>query len=221
MHLVWDWNGTLLNDLDLVVNATNEVFVVAGGAPISADEHRRRFRRPISDFYGEMLGRVLADEEFAELDRVFHDAYNGGLPACGLVADALAALRAWTGSQSLLSMWFHDELVRTVDRHGLTGRFNRVDGQRVTPGGGLLYKAEHLAAHLAALGVPGERAVLIGDSIDDAQAAASVGAGCVLYSGGFTDPGRLRASGAPVADTLVEAVALANEAVRSSHYLGG
>jgi len=41
------------------------------------------------------------------------------------------------------------------------------------------------------------------------DAAASVGARCVLYTGGFTDPAKLRAYGVPVADTLLEAVALA------------
>lgn len=216
MHLVWDWNGTLLNDLDLVVSATNEAFVSAGAPPISADEHRRRFRRPIAEFYAEALGHTLDHEEFARLDRIFHDAYQAGLPTCALVPDAVAALRAWPGTQSLLSMWFHHELVLTVDRHGLTSHFSRVDGQRVLPGGGLIFKAEHLARHLGELGVPGEQAVLIGDSLDDADAADAVGAACVLYGGGFTDPKRLRASGRPVADTLVGAVALATAALSSA-----
>jgi phosphoglycolate phosphatase-like HAD superfamily hydrolase len=51
--------------------------------------------------------------------------------------------------------------------------------------------------------------VMIGDSIDDADAAESVGGTAVLYTGGFTDPARLRESGRPVADTLVEAVKMA------------
>ncbi|HEY2948221.1 MAG TPA: HAD hydrolase-like protein [Micromonosporaceae bacterium] len=216
MHLVWDWNGTLLNDLDLVVRATNEAFVSVGAAPISADEHRRRFRRPIAEFYAEAAGRTLDDAEFVRLDRIFHEAYLAGLPTCALVSDAVVALRAWPGTQSLLSMWFHHELVPTVDRHGLTSHFTRVDGQRVLLGGGLIFKAEHLARHLAALGVPGEQAVLIGDSLDDAHAADAVGAACVLYGGGFTDPDRLRASGRPVANTLVAAVALAEAALSSA-----
>ncbi|HEY3008268.1 MAG TPA: HAD hydrolase-like protein [Micromonosporaceae bacterium] len=216
MHLVWDWNGTLLNDLELVVCATNEAFLSSGAPPISADEHRRRFRRPIAEFYAEALGRTLDGEEFARLDRIFHDSYQAGLPTCALVFDAVAALRAWTGTQSLLSMWFHHELVSVVERHGLSGYFSRVDGQRVLLGGGLPFKAEHLARHLAALGVPGEQAVLIGDSVDDADAAAAVGAACVLYGGGFTDPDRLRATGRPVADTLVGAVALAAAALSSA-----
>jgi phosphoglycolate phosphatase-like HAD superfamily hydrolase len=216
MHLVWDWNGTLLNDLELVVCATNEAFVSVGAPPISAAEHRRRFRRPISEFYAEALGRALDDDEFARLDRIFHASYQAGLPECRLVADALTALGAWVGTQSLLSMWFHHELVPTVAQHGLTKHFTRVDGQPVRPGGGLIFKAEHLAAHLAALGVPAERTVLIGDSVDDADAATAVGAACVLYGGGFTDSERLRRTGRPVADTLVDAVTVAVAAVAST-----
>jgi phosphoglycolate phosphatase-like HAD superfamily hydrolase len=85
--------------------------------------------------------------------------------------------------------------------------FTRIDGLRTEVGGDL--KAGHLARHLAELGIPGDRAVLIGDSLDDGAAADSVGAASVLYTGGFTDPARLRASGRPVADTLVAAVRLA------------
>jgi phosphoglycolate phosphatase-like HAD superfamily hydrolase len=206
-HLVWDWNGTLLNDLSLVVASTNAAFASVGGAPVSAHEHRVRFRRPVSDFYAEVLGRTIDAEEFGRLDKIFHDAYRTGLTTCELAADAVTAMRSWTGSQSLLSMWFHDELVPTIETYGLTGMFRQVDGLRSGVGGD--HKAAHLVRHLDALGIAGSSAVLIGDSIDDGDAASSVGARCVLYTGGFTDPDRLRASGLPVADSLTEAVALA------------
>lgn len=203
-HLVWDWNGTLLDDLTLVVEATNAAFAQVGGPSVSADEHRRDFRRPIVDYYSFTLGRPVDEEEYHLLDGTFHESYRRGVETCALTADALAALSAWTGSQSLLSMWFHHELVPTVTRYGLTERFARVDGLRATVGGG--FKSEHLVAHLAGLGIEGRDVVLIGDSIDDADAAVSVGGRAVLYTGGFTHPELLRASGYPVAETLVGAV---------------
>ena len=89
----------------------------------------------------------------------------------------------------------------------MAGLLARVDGLRSAIGGDR--KAIHLARHLDALDLPGESAVLIGDSVDDADAAESVGAACVLYTGGFTSAERLRATGRPVADTLTEAVHLA------------
>jgi phosphoglycolate phosphatase-like HAD superfamily hydrolase len=206
-HLVWDWNGTLLDDLTLVVAATNHAFSAVGGPVVDSDGHRRQFRRPIAEYYAEVLGRAVDAEEFGRLDTIFHDAYRMGLTTCSLAGDAAAAIKAWPGTQSLLSMWFHDELVPAVETYGLSGIFARIDGLRTAVGGG--FKAGHLAAHLTELDVPGEQVVLIGDSLDDAEAAASVGGVCVLYTGGFTDPDRLRASGLPVADTLRGAVELA------------
>ncbi|BFU42166.1 HAD family hydrolase [Krasilnikovia sp. MM14-A1004] len=206
-HLVWDWNGTLLDDLHLVVSSTNHAFAATGGRSVDTDEHRRRFRRPVAEFYAEILERAVDAEEFGRLDRIFHEAYRLGLTTASLAADAQAALTAWPGTQSLLSMWFHDELVPAIDTYGLAGVFARVDGLRTEVGGDL--KAGHLARHLSELGVAGTDVVLIGDSLDDASAAQSVGGVAVLYTGGFTDPARLRASGLPVADTLVEAVDIA------------
>lgn len=206
-HLVWDWNGTLLNDLEPVVEATNAAFALVGGPVVDADEHRRDFRRPIVDYYAYVLGRPIDAAEFVRLDRVFHDTYRTRLVDCALADDALEAINAWPDTQSLLSMFFHDELVPEVTRRGLVDRLARVDGLRAQVGGG--HKAEHLREHLAALNVAGEDTVLIGDSIDDAHAADEVGAAVVLYTGGFTDPEVLRASGYPVADTLIEAIKLA------------
>lgn len=207
MHLVWDWNGTLLDDLNLVVAATNASLAMVGGPAVTAEEHRRDFRRPIADYYASVLGCPVEQIDFVTLDGEFHRAYNEGLPSCQLSAGALAALTGWSGTQSLLSMWFHSDLVPVVSRLGLAPYFARVDGLRAQIGGG--FKAPHLKSHLERLGLDGPDCVLIGDSVDDADAALSVGAQVVLYTGGFTDPDRLRATGHPVADSLSEAVALA------------
>jgi len=206
-HLVWDWNGTLIDDLSVVISATNAVFASVGGPVITAEQHRREFRRPIVKYYARVLGRPVSADEFARLDKLFHDAYQAGLATCQLSAGARQALRAWPGTQSLLSMWFHSDLLPTVEAFGLTSHFTRIDGLPAAVGGG--HKAPHLAAHLAALQLAGEHVVLIGDTVDDAEAAAACGAACVLYAGGFTDPEQLRATGAPVAETLGAAVALA------------
>lgn len=208
-HLVWDWNGTLLDDLPVVVAATNAALAGAGGGPVTVPEHRRHFRRPIADYYAQVLGRPVDEDEFARLDKVFHDTYQAMLPGCRLTADAREAVALWAGPQSLLSMWHHADLVPTVDRFGLTRHFARVDGRRVPLGGAVDHKAPYLSRHLAAQRLDPATVVVIGDTVDDAHAAAAAGAGCVLYSGGFSDPELLRATGVPVVDSLVEAVELA------------
>jgi phosphoglycolate phosphatase-like HAD superfamily hydrolase len=206
-HLVWDWNGTLLDDLKLVVDATNACLASIGGPAITAEEHRRDFRRPILDYYAHVLQRPVDEVEFQLLDDAFHDAYRRGVAGVRLAPDALDAMAKWPGTQSLLSMFFHDELLVEVERHGLGARLVRVDGLPGTVGGHR--KATYLERHLAALSVDPAGVVLIGDSVDDGDAARAVGATAVLYAGGFTDPALLRATGLPVADSLLEAVTLA------------
>lgn len=205
-HIVWDWNGTLLDDLGLVVDATNASLALFGAGPVTADEHRRDFIRPITAYYEGVIGRPISAAEFENLDREFHAAYNAGAPHLGLTFGVPDLLAGYGPHQSLLSMWFHKDLVPAVSRHGLTDYFRRVDGLRATVGGG--HKAPLLKEHLAEMGLDPADVVLIGDSVDDADAAAAVGAGAVLYSGGFTHVDKLRAVGVPVVDTLEDAVKL-------------
>jgi phosphoglycolate phosphatase-like HAD superfamily hydrolase len=206
-HIVWDWNGTLLDDLTLVVEATNASLATLGAGPVTADEHRRDFIRPVQAYYEFVIGRDITDVEFQALDKAFHDTYHAGAPTIALTQGVRELLASYGHGQSLLSMWFHTQLVPAVDRYELTPYFRRVDGLRATVGGG--HKAPLLRAHLDGMGLRGEDVMLIGDSVDDAEAAASVGARAVLYSGGFTDVERLRKVGVPVVDTLEQAVALA------------
>jgi phosphoglycolate phosphatase-like HAD superfamily hydrolase len=118
--------------------------------------------------------------------------------------ELLAGWRSSGRSQSILSMYVHEELVPLVQGFGIEPHFIRVDG-RTGPSGGS--KAEHMVRHLASLnGVAPERTVVIGDAADDAVAALHVGARAVLYTGGSHSRVSLEAVGVPVVDTLEEAV---------------
>jgi len=209
-HLVWDWNGTLLDDLGLMVDAANAVLGSAGGPSLTVDEYQRGYRRPLASYYGELLGRSLGTAESRRLDRLAHEIYRDRLARCPLAPDAVDALDVWPGTQSLVSLFYHEELLGLVDRHGLTRHFSRVDGLHGELG--RTPKSGYLKTHLEALGIAGGDCVLIGDTLDDAASAKAVGAACVLYAGGFTHAERLAATGLPIATTLAEAVALARTA---------
>jgi phosphoglycolate phosphatase-like HAD superfamily hydrolase len=64
-----------------------------------------------------------------------------------------------------------------------------------------------MVRHLSLLtGVDPARTVVIGDAADDAVAARHAGAQAVLYTGGSHSRASLEGVGAPVVDTLAEAV---------------
>lgn len=180
-----------------------------GRESITLDHWRSVFSRPLLDCYQRLLGQPLDAAGWKRVDAVYHDHYRGLLPLCRLADDAPERLRAWGErgrTQSLLSMWYHDELVVLVDEFGLTELFSRIDGLREDSQGGS--KAAHLAAHLTALDLDPTDVVLIGDVVDDAEAAAHVGASCVLVTTGVMSRAKLEATGVPVADSITEALAL-------------
>jgi phosphoglycolate phosphatase-like HAD superfamily hydrolase len=206
-HIVWDWNGTLLADNDAVLSAVNAVCAGFGRAAITIDHWRETFSRPLVQCYERLLEQTLDAAAWSRIDTIYHDHYRGLLSLCKLADGVPDHLRAWSDlgrSQSLLSMWYHHELVDLVTQHGIVDLFARVDGLRERAQGGS--KATHLADHLAAQELDPADVVLIGDVVDDAEAAAYVGARCVLVTTGVMSRAKLEATGAPVVDSIPEAL---------------
>ncbi|KQX17424.1 phosphatase [Streptomyces sp. Root431] len=216
-HLVWDWNGTLLDDIGAVIGATNAAFAELGLEQITLERYRELYTVPVPKFYERLMGRLPTDAEWTVMDDAFHRHYWARAEGCGLTAGAAELLAARQDSgftQSLLSLAPHAELIPLVRRHGIAERFVRMDGRvdQSTDG-----KSGHMVRHLAALGAVGavaaDRVVVIGDAADDAVAAAHVGAKAVLYTGGSHSRASLERVGVPVVDSLAEAVAVAEELV--------
>ncbi|MFC0435094.1 HAD family hydrolase [Kutzneria buriramensis] len=183
-HIVWDWNGTLFGDSVALIEATIEAFVAAGLPAVTRERYQRHHTQPIPLFYNRLAGRELSDAEQEVLARHFQDAYVRRRDSIPLTSDAVDALRRWQGTgrtQSLLSMYPHEELLLLVDKAGIGGFFAAVDGLQGTERG---YKAPHLRRQLGKLGVNPSAVLLVGDSADDAAAARECGTQFRLYHAG-------------------------------------
>ena len=206
-HIVWDWNGTLFHDNAAIIGATNAAFVELGLEPITLEQYRELYCVPVPRFYERLMGRLPTDAEWEVMDETFHRHYTEHRVVCGLTDGVPGLLAEWASagrSQSILSMYGHDELVPLVRGFGIETHFIRVDGRTGPSGGG---KAEHMVRHMGALtGVDPTRTVVIGDAADDAIAALHVGARAVLYTGGSHIRASLEEVGVPVVDSLEEAV---------------
>lgn len=211
-HLVWDWNGTLLDDLPIVIEAVNRAIAPFGVNPIDATVYRDHYTRPVRHFYDRLFNRTVSDEEWLRLNTAFHETYfelASGVDLAPGAREAMTGLREAGWTQSLLSMSPQDWLDGIVDRLGLTGLFEIVDGLS-GPTGGL--KATHLEVHLEALEINGSQAVVVGDTPDDVAAARHVGAHPILFHGGSHHMEVLEAEGVPIAETILEAAGMAEEA---------
>ncbi len=211
-HIVWDWNGTLLDDLAVVVAAVNDTLATVDRHPITIEEYGAHYTRPVLLFYERLLGRPIQKEEWLSFDLAFHDSYRRRVETAALAKDARAAIAAAHEAgltQSLLSMYWHDELVPQVERFDLGDFLIRVDGLRGTPGDRKqAYLDGHIRSVAADLSRPIEPAevLVVGDALDDAAAAEALGLNCVLYNGGAHPLDQLVAAGVPVATSLMEAL---------------
>ncbi|GBE25294.1 phosphoglycolate phosphatase [bacterium BMS3Bbin02] len=216
-HIIWDWNGTLFDDLHIIVESVSACVAPFGRDSITEEDYRDHYTRPVSVFYENLMGRAITQDEWANIDNIFHETYRSLLHGANLAVDADAAIRLLSdqaGTQSILSMWWHSELVPFTAGFGMHDVMKRIDGNRDDTGA---LKADQMRAHVERLvadhGVVAADVVAVGDTFDDAAAARSVGVPIILYDGGSHHRRELEKVGVPVVSTLMEAVGIASSLV--------
>ncbi|KZK97500.1 Phosphoglycolate phosphatase [Pseudovibrio sp. Ad14] len=206
-HIVWDWNGTLLDDFEITAQYGIDYFAKAGLSGVTFEDVRQHHTRPFADYIKSLMGRAATESELATFYSDFSKVYEPAMYDLPLAPDAFHALETISGagkSQSILSMAPHEELVSLVRHNGIYEHFTRVDGARDLK---KHFKIDALKAHFDELGVEPASVCVIGDSIDDFDAANGLGASAVLVSTGMYSHDRLVTTGAPVATSLTGAVA--------------
>ena len=202
--ILWDWNGTLLDDAAWCVEVTNRMLARRGLPRMSLEKYRRVFSFPVEDYYRK-IGFDLEAESFADLSVEFIGLYGGkernytlhrGVPAALDLMDAKGVL------QAVLSASEQGNLEAQMAEFGLADRFAAVLGI------GDIYarsKLERGRCFLAQLGRP--RCLLIGDTTHDREVAQALGADCLLLAHGHQCREVLAGAGAPVLENLAELAA--------------
>jgi len=202
-YILWDWNGTLLDDTEAALATLNGMLARRGLPSIGMTWFRDNFRFPVRPFY-ESMGIQVGDDEWDALAREYHEDYLRRPKR--LAADARAALelaQAAGVGQCVVSALRQDLLENDVQTYDVGGFFAGLFGTNDLDGASKLAAARQAAATLG-----GARLAVIGDSRHDREAADAVGGVCVLQSGGTYTRARLEPFG-PVADSLTDAVRLA------------
>src|SRR4051812_22587342 len=86
-HVIWDWNGTLLDDAWLCVDVMNELLLQRGLPQITLADYAALFRFPVRDYY-TALGFDFEREPFERVGTAFIEGYAAREAACGLRAGA-------------------------------------------------------------------------------------------------------------------------------------
>ncbi|MCD8283165.1 MAG: HAD family hydrolase [Opitutae bacterium] len=205
-HVVWDWNGTLLDDFWLCLKALNDLLATRQKPPVSAEFYREIFDFPVIKAY-ERLGFELPPGEFEKISAFFMDIYEAHRWECTLHKGArrfVHKLAALGLTQSVLSAYRHDRLQEIIAEHDLEKYFVRLSGNDDIYGNDKSYRA---AGHLKKLGLPATSVLYVGDTLHDVETARAMGVDCVLIDWGETAHmarERLLAAGVPVVRDYTE-----------------
>jgi len=204
-HVIWDWNGTLLDDAWLCVEVMNGLLAPRGLVPLDAARYQRLFGFPVRDYYVR-LGFDFAVDPFEKVGTDFIVGYQERQHECRLqpgAHEALAALADRNIGCSILSASQQARLEEQATRLGVRDRFDAVLGLDDHFAGG---KLELGRRRIAALGLDPAQVLLVGDTDHDFEVARDIGVRCVLVPSGHQSEERLRALGAPLLPSLAALV---------------
>lgn len=189
MYVIWDWNGTLLDDTSAALGAQNALLKRRGLKTLTLEEYRETFSFPTLKFY-EKQGIILTPD----ISEEFHSVYYS-LPS-KLNSEAVAAVRylAEKGiGQSILSALRQDHLEEDVagffggspqNQKGVCPHFDHIVGSDNLDGGTKFEGGQSLLKTLKSEGLSPEDIVMIGDAIHDKEVADALGVKCLLVSVG-------------------------------------
>lgn len=178
----WDWNGTLLDDVDVCRDVMNSVLTERGIPPLAdAEAYRSAFRYPIRGFYQD-LG---IDEHRFEAAAIRYLALlaerTGEAPLHLGARQTLSGLAGLGIRQVLASATHADLLAAQMAPHDLDGAFEAVlsidDALRPS-------KHDVVERWLAGSGLQAAEVLMIGDTNHDEEIASALGVAFVHHSGG-------------------------------------
>jgi len=196
-HIIWDWNGTLLDDTWLCVEGINKSLEKRSLQTISKEIYRKVFSFPVEDYY-ERLGfdfkkepfEIAGDEFVAYYAKCFHK-----VKLHKQVSSALGALEIAGFSQSILSAGKQEYLDQWVKVHGLSEYFMIIRGIDNQYARG---KIELGISFIKELPYEKDEIIMVGDTVHDSDVADAMGIDCLLIDHGHMGNKKLKATGRKV-----------------------
>lgn len=206
-HVIWDFNGTLLDDAWLCVEVLNSLLSRRQMPLIDLESYKNEFGFPVIDYYRH-LGFTFANETFDDVSIEYISLYNQRRHECSLQKGAQTALeeaKQFGLAQSVLSAYNQPYLESAIDHLGIRPFFARILGLSDNYASSKVANGIRL---LNELGLERNEVLLVGDTDHDLEVAESMGIECILTTSGHQGYERLVRSGKTVCHGLTEVLSI-------------
>jgi len=200
-HILWDWNGTLFDDVELCRQLINELLTEYSLPEISLKQYRDIFTFPVKDYYAK-AGLDLKNNSFEELGKRWMKQYELRKISSFLFPftnNVLEKIKELNIEQSILSAYSENSLVSIVEHYGINEYFSHIAGldhiyatSKVDIGKELIKK----------IGNGKGTVLMIGDTEHDFEVASEIGADCILIANGHQCKEKLTNCGIEVFDSM-------------------
>lgn len=206
-HVIWDWNGTLFNDVVLCADIMNNLMKKSDLGTITVEEYRNVFTFPVKEYYRK-LGHDVCDDNWEKISHDFINEYEERKFEQSLYPEVNSVLKIIDEmgiSQSVLSAYSQHTLEDLVEHFGLSNYFIRLVGLDN------IYaesKLENGIKWMEELNYSAGEVLLIGDTLHDCEVAHEIGADPILLSVGHQTREKLEKCNVPLIESLSELVGI-------------
>ena len=182
-NFIWDWNGTLLDDVEVNVRTVNDMLLKRGLSQLDIATYKEQFCFPVKTFQS-LVGFDFELEPFEEVAIEYHSTYKQYENEIKLNEDALFVidmLYVQGANQYILSAAMQEVLITMLEDFNIADKFNGIYGVSDIQAAGKIERGNQLMKENA---LDPKKTLIIGDTLHDAEVAEALGINYLLYSGG-------------------------------------
>ena len=181
--ILWDWNGTLLDDVNACVDAMNIMLEKRNMSFLDIEKYKQIFTFPVQNYY-KTLGFDFEKEPFEDLSVEYIDLYKQyaiNSPLQKGATEVLSSFKDKGYKKVILSASEQNALCAQVEEREIASYFDSIIGLDNIHARSKLHNALHYLHHA---GIYPEQITFIGDTYHDFEVANAIGCKCILVKNG-------------------------------------
>ncbi|MEE0859419.1 MAG: HAD family hydrolase [Acutalibacteraceae bacterium] len=202
--VVWDWNGTIIDDIQASLLSVNDMLIKRNLPVINLQQYHSYLDTPIYKFYEHIFD--LDKIPFDIIQKEFNEGYNKHISSNPLndgVVEIMELLEKNNVKQVVVSSSHQDIVESGAKRFDVSKFLECISGSYDNFVGSKVERAINVISKITK---DYSQVVVIGDTLHDCQLANEIGADCILLSTGHQSKDDLLTTGKPVINSLKELI---------------